>query len=669
MICNKCGKMNPVNSTICYNCKNQINQEQVKNTQQLKQPLNKNQKITIISLLSIIIILFTLILILPNGKEGNSRTVMIYVAGSNLESDNAIVTADLDAIKPSNINLSKTNILLYTGGTKKWHNFVSNKDNGIYILKSNGFEKLESQQQYSLGAPETLTNFLKYAYTNYKTDKYDLILYNHGGAIDGAIYDDISDDNLSLEDMTAALKNSPFNEQNKLEAVIFRTCLNGTIELANIYSSYAKYLIGSEEISWGSNYTDVLSFLNKVTIDDNGYVFGEKFIESYENQMSILNRNNTIKHTYSLIDLSKINEVNKALDEYVSGIDLSKNYNELVKIRTAAYQYGDTSNDYDMIDLYNFAVKTSNYSTKSNSRLLKAIEQAVVYNKTNEQESHGLSIYFPFNGRKAIKYKYLSVYENLNYSSEYKKLINNFNNMRNSGKSFSFSFNDSSIKTKTESNTTEIQLTKEQIENYAFSTFTIFERDQEHQNYYKPIYNSDNTTLDENGVLKINYTNSLTKIKDADSGDYHYILTYYRQKQDTKFTYGILYDDDAKFTDSNFSANATLYLTENKNGNLTLSTAKLNSKNERIDGVLINVDDYEKYEIWTNSYRIIDSSGKVLDTSEWESAPIVTGFGGDLEDLELEYSSLDKGDNYFALFIISDINGNSSYSKLIKVGE
>lgn len=667
MYCNKCGKIIPENSSTCNNCQNN-NQSQLINTNQQKQQLNKGQKITIISLL-VVIVLFLSIILLSNGMTSNTRTIMIYVVGSNLETDGEIVSADINAINPSMIDLSKTNILLYTGGTKEWHNFVSNKDNGIYILKSNGFEKIESQQQYSLGAPETLTNFLKYAYTNYKTDKYDLILYDHGGAIDGAIYDDIADDNLSLEDMTTALKNSPFNEKNKLEAVLFRTCLNGTIELANIYSPYANYLIGSEEVSWGSKYTDVLSFLNNVTNNDNGYIFGEKFVKSYEEQMAIIDSYNTIKHTYSIIDLSKIDKVNEALNEYITGIDLSKNYNDIVKIRTMAYQYGNDASDYDMIDLYEFVSKSGQFSTKNNSKLLKAIDEAIIYNRTNEKESHGLSIYFPYNGRKAMKYKFLEVYQKLNYSNEYKKFINNFNNMRSNAKSFSFSFSDSSIKTKTENNTTEIQLTKEQINNYAFSTFTIFERDSEHQNYYKPIYNTDNTILDENGVLKVNYSNNLTKIKDDESGEYRYALTYYRKKQDIKYTYGILYDKDADFTNSNFSARATLYLKENEKGKLILSNAKLNSKNERIDGILINLDEYETYEIWTNSYRILDENGKVLDTTEWESAPVVTGFGGNLSELELEYSSLDKGDNYYALFIVTDMNGNASYSKLIKVGE
>ena len=359
MICSKCGTNNSQESQFCTNCGSQLNNSNINqsinvnnttinNNDQTnnlktsnKSKFNKKQKI-ILGSFGLLIIVLLIFAISITGSSG-TRTVMIYIVGSNLETDGEIITADLAAIKPENIDLSKTNILLYTGGTKKWHNFISNEDNGIYKLESSGFKKLESQKQYNLGDPDTLANFIKYAYDNYKADKYDLILYNHGGAIDGAIYDDISNDNLSLQDMVNALDKSPFNENNKLDAVLFRTCLNGTIELANIFSPYAKYLIGSEEVSWGSKYSSVLGFLNNVTAKDNGLDFGTKFIESYELQMKAIDPFNSVKHTYSVIDLSKIDKVNKELDNYIKGLDLSKHYADIVKIRTNAYQYGQES--------------------------------------------------------------------------------------------------------------------------------------------------------------------------------------------------------------------------------------------------------------------------------------------------------------------------------------
>ena len=98
----------------------------------------------------------------------------------------------------------------------------------------------------------SVSNFLKYAYDYSKTDEYDLLFWNHGGAIDGSEYDELSNnDNLNLKEMNEALFNSPFKNK-KLEIVIFRTCLNGTVEVNSVFSKYAKYLVASEEITLGA---------------------------------------------------------------------------------------------------------------------------------------------------------------------------------------------------------------------------------------------------------------------------------------------------------------------------------------------------------------------------------------------------------------------------------
>lgn len=670
MICNRCGREINNISKFCPFCGSTININNdsinINNTKQNnsnKNNFDKKQKTIIISLLSVIILLFGVILLVP---DNNTRTVLIYIVGSNLETDAKIVTSDLAAIKPNEIDLSKTNILLYTGGTEKWHNFISSDDNGIYILKSNGFEKLESQEQYNLGDPKILTDFLRYGYDNYKADKYDLILYDHGGAIDGAIYDDISEDNLSLEDMSKALNDSPFNNKNKLEAVLFRTCLNGTIELANVFKDYSNYLIASEEISYGANYTNVLGFLNNVLPDDKGLDFGKKYVDAYDKQMAIINPLNEEVQTYSVVDLSKIDKLNEELGKYINELDISNNYKGIALVRSSLYQYGSSETEmYDMIDLYEFANKTSEYTSSGATKLLEAINQTVKYNKSNREDSHGISIYFPYNAKKGIKYKFLEIYENLNYSEEYKNFINTFNKMQQSPSGYSFNFSENKMTSKNDKTSFSMELTEEQLQTYSNGLFAIFERDSEHPNYYKPIFSSDDTSL-ENNVLSANINNKMLKIDDED-GNYEYILTYYRKRNNNSRTVnGVLYGKDLKFTDDGFY-NSVIFSITDSNGNPVISSAKLQSKNERINGVLLRLEDYDKYEIWNNSYKILDESGNY--TEEWEASPTATGYAGEFSKISLKNSGLDDNDNYYGLFILKDIYGNTSYSKLIKVGE
>ena len=52
-------------------------------------------------------------------NSGVSRTVMIYMVGSNLESTNGLASSDLASIKNKDSN---TKVLLIAGGTNKWDN-------------------------------------------------------------------------------------------------------------------------------------------------------------------------------------------------------------------------------------------------------------------------------------------------------------------------------------------------------------------------------------------------------------------------------------------------------------------------------------------------------------------------------------------------------------------
>ena len=319
MFCSKCGRQLTYNDTFCPACGTPTgtNNQPVVNNQPIisnqvkpvsKKGFSKGQKITIIGLLSVIIIFLVVLVLMPSNNNSNlkKRTIMMYIVGSNLEYDAKIVTGELNAFDANKINTDENNILIYTGGTKKWFNFISNEENAIYLFDKNGFNKLESQSKLNMGSPDTLSSFMKYAYENYPAKDYYLVIYDHGGAVDGAVYDDFSGDNLKLSDLSSALKNSPFNSNNKLSAVMFRTCLNGSIEMANIMEPYAKYLVASEEVSWGKNPYSVLSFVNNLKSSDNGLDVGKKFVDEYTHQMKQIDKLNMLTYTYSIIDLSKL---------------------------------------------------------------------------------------------------------------------------------------------------------------------------------------------------------------------------------------------------------------------------------------------------------------------------------------------------------------------------
>lgn len=257
-----------------------------------------------------------------------------------------------------------------------------------------------------MGSSNTFETFLSYAYDNYSTDYYDLIIYDHGGAIAGTVWDDFTSDNLSLEDFKEALEESPFGEDNKLEVVLFRTCLNGTIEVADVFDEYADYLVASSEVTLGSRWTPVLGFLNDIETTDTAVEFGEKFIAEYQEQMELLDPQGEVGQMYAIVDLSKTDDIIDELEIFIKGIDLDLYYADVVRARSNMFQFAYTYFDdssYDMVDLYELIERLSPYSTANSQKLLSLIDEAVMYNWSTIDDIHGLSIYFPYNGDTVVQ--------------------------------------------------------------------------------------------------------------------------------------------------------------------------------------------------------------------------------------------------------------------------
>ena len=68
--------------------------------------------------------------ILGDGKD--KITIMVYLCGTDLESKHGMATADLQEMMKADLG-SNINLIVYTGGCKKWTNNVMNTVNSAYI--------------------------------------------------------------------------------------------------------------------------------------------------------------------------------------------------------------------------------------------------------------------------------------------------------------------------------------------------------------------------------------------------------------------------------------------------------------------------------------------------------------------------------------------------------
>lgn len=641
--------------------------------------LSKGKKIVIISMLSIIALLLVMIAIIlslgdfnisRNNIRGNSRTVMIYMAGSNLESNSRIASSDLSKIIPNSIDINKTKVLVYTGGTKKWHNFVNSNENAIYELKQDGFNKVMNYSKSSLGSSNSLSEFLNYGYTNYKTDKYDLIFWNHGLGALGSISDENTNDYLDLSEISSAFKNSPFNDNNKLDTIVFRTCLNATIEVASILYPYSNYMVASEEVTLGKTGYGVLNFLNEVPVTSTGIEYGKTFISSYQKQISDIDIYGTTDSTYSIIDLSKITKLISMIDDYFSTLDVDKNYAEISRIRANMDQYGVMSSnvsDYDTVDLYELLGNLKNINSSA-SNIQKYIKNdVIVYNWATNNHSNGISIYLPYTSSETAKRLHFSVYEKVAFSDNYKNFIFRFNDNQNSS-TYSFNYDLSDNEFVKKGNEFKLKLTEEQIENYSKSGYIILKKEDDGQ--FMPVYKGLDSKIDKDGYITTNIDNNILTTYDKDDKK-DALFTYYQVKSNgdyTEYTVPVflnkIVEGELPTVDS-----ANMHIKVDKKNKIHIGEIYLVSSSKedaaRASGTVVDLKDYSSIDFLNFRYNITDENGNY--SSDWSSKGVLYMLELKVKDLEFKMTSLDNENDYYCVFIIQDIQNKTYYSNLISI--
>lgn len=638
----------------------------------------------IIGLLLVIIGVAGILLFSGETKKAQSRTIMIYMVGSNLESRSGIASAELAAIDYQKAKEQNVNVVLIAGGAKKWYNdYIDKSETSIFELGENGFTKVKQQDKKNMGKPETLSDFINYVYDNYKTDKYDLLFWNHGGAIGGSEYDELSgDDNLSLTELNNALKDTKFNKDNKLELIFFRTCLNGSIEVANTFKDYADYLVSSEEITYGTPETSELKFINEIQTKDTAKEIGKKFITTYRAELNQMKENSgyeddeSVYSTYSVVDLSKVDQLTESLTDFISSIDVTENFAEISKVRANLLQYGSVSVTYDMIDLYNFVDELKGISPEKAKKVLNTFENTVVYNWATDSRSRGLSIYFPYKGSNTVKQQYIKMYNEFDGLSGYKDFIQLFNNTKLSGPNKKVSFSNMDVnKSSTDKQESDfaIELTDEQMNNLASAQYVVYRDNKD--GYYRPIYSGGTAKINGN-KLEATIKNKQLKVKSTNDESDEMIITMFEQSETEKYVTYYTLVQLQKFSTESISDwkhdSAMINIIFDKETKKVDVISTVYNDDDYPTAAIANVSDYDSVAFSAASgWTILDDDGNyvgpIVENGRVKGDGIVTGWEEKPGNYEFELAQFDNEYDYYCVFILTDVYGNKAYTKLVKM--
>ncbi len=361
---------------------------------------------------------------------GGSRdvfTIMIYMCGTDLESQYGMGTADLNEMLHATIS-DKVNIIVETGGTARWRNsVVKNNTNQRYQVTSSGLQLLQDNLgQRPMTDPRTLQDFITYSATNFPANRYALIFWDHGGgSLSGFGYDQLfpNSGSMSISQIHSALEGAGV----KFDFVGFDACLMATLETAYMLNYHADYMIASEETEPGIGwyYTNWISKLSANTSMDTVEI-GRLIIDDF-----ITTCRQTVPReitTLSIIDLVVLNNiVDEPFKKFAATVDeqLDSDYRIVSNARGDSREFNRSN--LDQVDLIDLA---QNIGSPEALALVGALQQAIRYNRTSDNISraHGVSIYFPYDELRNMS-SMVNIYNQIGMGDEYTTLIRKFANM------------------------------------------------------------------------------------------------------------------------------------------------------------------------------------------------------------------------------------------------
>lgn len=254
-----------------------------------------------------------------------------------------------------------------------------------YVEKDNDPNSISSQVKGKLGetdagTPASVLDFVNWSVTNYPAEHYYLIVWNHGGGLDGISWDEESGSHISAEDLLTTVASAAKIAGKRIDIVNFDACLMALMEIGWQLRGNADIMVASEEVEpgYGLPYTDILSYMvanpgvdpetlakHVVKVYTKSYVLGGSQAERRAQSVN-----------YSAIKLDRLDRVNDALNELADALmnnfsDYVKCLHENVGFKLRTYHNGQ----HDMLDLVHFLVsKCKNTAIRAAGRkVIKAI--------------------------------------------------------------------------------------------------------------------------------------------------------------------------------------------------------------------------------------------------------------------------------------------------------
>lgn len=348
-----------------------------------------------------------------NGDGSDVVTVLVYMNGSDLESESNEATTDICEMLDADIG-GQVNVLIETMGTKSWSarlGIASDRtqrykaENGRLTLLDDSLGQLQCTER------ETLADFIRWGADHYPANRYVLLFWNHGaGPIYGFGYDEhLSDEmTLTVDEIQAALRQGGVY----FDFIGMDCCIMSSLELCCALYDYCDYMILSEdfESGLGWSYTGWLNALSSnpsIATEELGRVIVDDMIAANEESVD------GTPSTLALIDESYMKVLYTAWADFAYANEsalLGENYSMHIRGGSRAHPclqsrglfdwIFDDAGEYSMSDYYitDIMAVAQNIDSDEARALEAALKLAIVYFGCTSDEvgMTGLSVTLPY---------------------------------------------------------------------------------------------------------------------------------------------------------------------------------------------------------------------------------------------------------------------------------
>ncbi len=298
-----------------------------------------------------------------NESSNKKLTVMVYCdADNDLEPD---LLEDIEKMKKGYPDNPDLNLIVLIDRTPEYsddakvlgENFSGSR---LYKIETHSAKRIgggtefpeittEKDCELNMGDAGTLKKFVDFCKSNYTSDRYVLIMSNHGGGArddsteedkiryKAICYDDSHMQGKERDCLYTGEISDVLTKAESVDLLVFDACFMGTTEVAYQYrpgngSFEAKGMVASAPKATvsGLNYEKIFSFLNKdlstVTNDE----LGALFVKEQKNYIQDIG---LIDQSLSYLDLSKVKAVKDSIDDLSKALWKENKKSDVEKLR------------------------------------------------------------------------------------------------------------------------------------------------------------------------------------------------------------------------------------------------------------------------------------------------------------------------------------------------